>query len=277
MEWTIPNQDAELRQGDILINRPQPGQLPGYMLVVVTADCDIAQGKFGTHLACLRLVWYDDYVRDVWGANELEKARDKLARQLADQMRAAHKAATGKESAISQTRSLEWLEESSPEDVANALCVSDEARMRLVTSLSKSHAALRSARVAKFAFRKLSILRAGLDGTSVEDATLKLVERARNATLPDDVFMLPGLPGFESKPALVLLRQLVAISHTDIVLTRHEATTEAHCVRVGRLLETFKYALSQAFGHLYARIGLPEMYETRRRDARAAINHKDWV
>lgn len=277
MEWTIPDQDVDLRQGDILVNRPLPGKLPSRMLVVVTADCDIAQNKFGTHLACLRVVWYSDYVRDVWSTGEFEKAREKLAKQLGEQMRSAHKTATGIESGISDTRAIEWLEEASPEDIADALSVLSGTRKKFITNLSKSHSALVAAAGADSAFQKLTTLRAGLDGVTVEDAAAKLAEKAQTATLPDDVFMLPGLPGFDDRPVMVLLRQVVALPATEVVFTRQDATSEVHCIRVGRLLETFKYALSQAFGHLYARIGLPATYEARRRDARAAINYKDWA
>lgn len=277
MEWTIPDQNVDLRQGDILVNHPLPGKLPSRMLVVVTADCDIAQNKFGTHLACLRITWYSDYVRDVWGSSEIEKTREKLAKQLGEQMRSAHKAATGLERKISDTRAIEWLEEASPEDIAEALSVSSDAQKKFVTNLSKSRSALSAGADANSAFQKLARLKAILDEITVEDATSKLVEKARTATLPDDVFMLPGLPGFDNSPALVLLRQVVALPATDVVLTRHEATNEAHYIRAGRLLETFKYALSQAFGHLYARIGLPATYEARRRDARSAINYQDWT
>lgn len=123
MEWTIPDQDADLRQGDILVSRPLPGKLPSRVLVVVTADCDIAQKKFGTHLACLRIVWYSDYVRDIWSASEFEKAREKLAKQIGEQMRSAHKTEAGVESRISDARAIEWLEETPAEDIADALSV----------------------------------------------------------------------------------------------------------------------------------------------------------
>ena len=210
MEWSIPDQDVDLRQGDILVNRPLPGKFPSRMLVVVTADCDIAQNKFGTHLACLRVVWYSDYVRDVWSASEFEKAREKLAKQLGEQMRSAHKTAAGNESGISDARAIEWLEEEFPEVIADALSVLSDKRKKFITNLSKSHSALRAAAGADSAFQKLAALRAGVDGVSVEDAAAKLAEKAQTATLPDDVFMLPSLPGFDDKPVVVLLRQIVA-------------------------------------------------------------------
>lgn len=277
MEWTVLDQDADLRQGDILVNRPGPGRLPSRMLVVVTADCDIAQNKFGTHLACLRVTWYGEYVRDIWSASELEKAREKLAKQLGEQIRSAHKASSGIDSRISDVRAIEWVEEVSPEDIARALSVSSDAQARFIKNLTKPHAALLAAANADSPFMKLVTLRSELDEDPAEVAATKLVQRARDEKLPDDVFILPGLPDFEDKPAIVLLRQVEAISKADVVFTRQDATSELHCIRVCRLRETYKYALSQAFGHLYARIGLPSDYEARRKSARAAISHKEWV
>jgi len=224
----------------------------------------------------LRIIWYSDYVRDIWGADEFGKARDKVAKQVGEQMRSAHKAASGAESEISDSRAIAWLEEATSDEIAIALKVAADKKSKFVANLERSRSAILSTAKHSSPFMKLAVLRAGIDGQSVEAAASKLVEKAQGATLPDDVFMLPGVPGYDARPAIVLMRQVVAVLSTDVVLSRHDATDESHLVRVGRLLETFKYALSQAFGHLYARIGLPTSYEARQRNARASIDHKEW-
>ena len=55
-----------------------------------------------------------------------------------------------------------------------------------------------------------------------------------------------------------MLREIVGVSNDAVCFRATDATTTDSFLRVCRLQPTYKYAVSQAFGILYSRIGLPD-------------------
>src|SRR5437016_515291 len=72
-EWHIPHASLPIEQGDILLSRNVTTGGLNDIAVVVTADCDIAHHKFGTNLACLRIISLHDYVRNIWAYRKLTR------------------------------------------------------------------------------------------------------------------------------------------------------------------------------------------------------------
>ncbi len=73
VEWFIPDPTSPVRQGDVLINRLPGADRIEETCIVITADCDISKGKFGRHLACLRVVRLHDYIKTNWASKKLGK------------------------------------------------------------------------------------------------------------------------------------------------------------------------------------------------------------
>jgi hypothetical protein len=277
MEWLKVDYAEDIRQGDILMDKPPRGQRPTQIAVVITADCDIAQDKFGTDLACLRVVWYEEYVRHVWAGLERQKALKKISTKVGDQLRKAHRLFTGKTSTLSDERACEWLRDAELAEVASALGISNDAREKFIRNLEPSRAALQAVTKNISAFDHCVALQAALDGTDRPAAVRKLVDKAQTADLPDDAFFLPGLPDHDESPAVVLLRGLVAVPAVNVARTLSDATSPAQRVRVARLHPTYKHALTQAFGNLYARIGMPVAFEKRVTFARKHLATLEWT
>jgi hypothetical protein len=124
---------------------------------------------------------------------------------------------------------------------------------------------------------RLVRFRAAASGQPGDDCRKDILRQAQSDPLPDDVFLLPTIPQLpDVGPAVVLLRELIGIPFGSICFRSYDAISKDHFLRIGRLNPIIKYAISQAFGVLYTRIGLPETYENRRMAAIEQISSFQW-
>ena len=65
---------------------------------------------------------------------------------------------------------------------------------------------------------------------------------------------------------LVMLRELIAIDSSLATASPNVARQKNGYLRIGRLKPAFKYALSQQFGLMFSKVGLPDSYETTKRN-----------
>lgn len=278
MEWFVPDPATAVRQGDVLICRdPKSGRVEEICLVI-TADCDISKGKFGRQLACLRIVRLDEYVRTVWAARKLERALKNETEKLRGQVAKWHTRLIGSESTISAEAAAIWVRREDPTTLCEILHVPDGDRKKLVaalTSFRSAYVALDS-NAANGQFSQYVAFRAVVRDQELKVCRQETLQEAQKESLPEDVFLLPSLPQIEADGAVVLLREVVGIEHEAVCYRATDAQTSDAFLRVGRLQSTFKYAVSQAFGALYSRIGLPDTYEARCKGAIASISNFSW-
>lgn len=260
--------DAALpvRQGDVL--KRVRGDGPATLVIVITADCDIANEKFGdAGLACVRLSPLADHVLG-------EHARATAQRQLKKRFEKAaewvNKRWLQKDSqnvALSEERVQDWILTSAPEEIEAELDVSVNDKKSF---LKRESAALRTARSLVDApvdrYSAIDALRALHPKTSSRAEQLKTLFGSLNPKdLPLDMFYVSSVPGEPSVGFIANLRALSFIPF-DRSFTSMDAAkdVENSFVRVGRLAPTFRYALAQQFGMLFARIGMPKDYEADR-------------
>ncbi|WP_155288332.1 hypothetical protein [Ralstonia solanacearum] len=278
VEWFIPDPTSPVRQGDVLINRLPGADRIEETCIVITADCDISKGKFGRHLACLRVVRLHDYIKTTWASKKLTKARKDETEKVRSQVAKWHTKLLDSESKLTLDGTVSWIRRESPIDLCNALCVPDDERGKFVICIK----ALRDAFIAvdKVAHREelsqLVQFRAVIQNFPIEQVYQKTLQQAQQEPLPDDTFFLPGLPQLEDIPVVVLLREIVGVPHEAVHYRATDAWSDGSFLRIGRLQPMFKYAISQAFGTLYARIGLSQDYETRCRCAIDNIGTLPW-
>jgi hypothetical protein len=90
------------------------------LAIVLTADCDIAQKKMGSHYTLLTLVDARDYIKKIWMRSEIEKKSLRLTKELLESLQKFSSDAQAEE----QIKSFyEWLENSEPESVATRLAL----------------------------------------------------------------------------------------------------------------------------------------------------------
>jgi hypothetical protein len=260
--------DAALpvRQGDVL--KRVRGDGAATLAIVVTADCDIANEKFGeAGLACVQMHPLADHVL---GEHARGLAQGQLKRRFEKATEWINKRWSQMDPenvALSDESVQSWILASMPEEI--------EAELNLPVDESKSFlkresAALRLAQ--KFIdapvdrYYAIDALCALQPQTTSRSAQLKTVFGTLNPkALPLDLFYVSSVPGEPGLGFIAKLRALTFIPF-DRSFTSIDAAkdVENSFVRVGRLAPTFRHALAQQFGLLFARIGMPKSYEVDR-------------
>lgn len=277
-EWHIPDASIPVRQGDLLICRdPQKGIVEEICLVI-TADCDISKGKFGRQLACLRVISFADYLRTIWADRKLRRTVETETDKVRAQMVKWHTRQIGADSNLSAEAVTEWVQRVEPGAICDELAVpeTDAKKFKATLTAFRSALSVLQNNQTKDRFKQLVAFRSAIQGKDLHACRQDAVKQAQNEPLPDDVFLLPKLPQLDIGSAVVLLREVVSVRHEVVCYRAVDASTSEMFLRVGRLQPTFKYAISQAFGSLYSRIGLPDEYERRCKAVIEQIHEFNW-
>lgn len=265
-EWSIPGDDMPIRQGDVVISRRVTDQTLLGIYVILTADCDFARNKFGSAVAALRVISFREYLLGIWSERQLAKIlfdeRSKIVGQFGRIARESGKSAPSADAIVS------WIEREAPDEIAVSFGLDEKAARKFSQAIARFSSVLKAALPidGHVAFDALCRVAAARDDGEVESIRARLWDKARAETHPEDVFYLNSLPQIDGRGYVVLLRDVVAIPVERVVVSAEKAADEGFFLRVGRLQPTFKYALSQGFGDLYSRIGLPASHEQARRD-----------
>lgn len=277
-EWKELSADLAIRQGDLLVSRSLRTRKILRMAVVITADCDIDKQKHGPQIACLNVQFHDEYIKNTWAETSFNASKAAALKQAVDKLRSALRKLGNPNAEISAKAAEDWLVRTDLAEIASELSVSAGDLKSFIESLAGVQAAVRkSAAMEKNSpFERLAHFHAALKGKSADEAQIEALKSAHGATLPSDVFFLPGFPTDLNRSVLIMLREMIGID-TGRVTTRHsEVLDESTFLRVGRLRSTFKYALSQSFASLYSKIGLPGAYEQRAKLALERTKSYDW-
>ena len=267
-EWDIPDASSPIKQGDLFFARNTKTGAIAEIRLVITADCDISQRRFGEALASLRVISYLEYVQRIWAMSKWKKARQQEVVQIQEKFNRWRTAKTGKEIKISEEGVLEWFYRDDAKSICSALEIPSGDKLevqvaRLKEALTVSEKATAEGSMAQLiAFRSILI--------KEEPATIRraLMKQANGDTLPEDIYLFPELPELKIGPAVIMLRELRALPWTRACLRTSDATAENMFVRIGRLGPAYKYSVSQAFGALFTNVGLPDTYRTRCATAR---------
>jgi hypothetical protein len=269
-EWQILGDDIPIRQGDILVLRRPRSLIVKETVIVITADCDIAQSKSLGGLAALKVITLAQYVREQWAAKHSRRLLLNDRKEFINSFNSQIKSGLEHSKELSETAITRWVSRKSAEEICDELQIVDtKARKKLnqciskLTALNKIEATLETQQCFEDICTYYSV-REQIPDEAAKALVIKKV-RAELASLPDDTFLLSGLPGQNAEPHIVLLRSLTAISMEKVTTSAEQARELDIFLRLGRLAPAFKYAISQQFGLLYSRIGLPKEYEDQKK------------
>lgn len=260
--------DATLpvRQGDVLKRVRGDGRIT--LVIVVTADCDIANEKFGeAGLACVQLDLLADHVL---GEHARSLAQGQLKKRFEKAAEWINKRWSQKDPenvALSEEHVRAWILASTPEEIEAELSLPVDDKKSFI---KRESAALRMAQnfidAPADRYSAIDALCALQTQTTSRSAQLKSVFGTLDPKdLPLDLFYVSSVPGEAGLGFVAKLRALTFIPF-DRSFTSMDAAKDAEnsFVRVGRLGPTFRHALAQQFGMLFARIGMPKTYEQDR-------------
>lgn len=230
------------------------------LLCIVTADCDLAQDKFGDRISCLEVLPALDYLREVWCAHESKRVFD---RALSKALSALNKALEGNAlGQLAPTELVTWTHASTPENIVSAVGINYASAVEVRTALEcvgvyqETYATEPAVRLRK-----------------LWDA-IGWNEKQRNAAIgnvlntrfsPGDIYFLPGPPQLKSLGLVVRLRHFHAVLPEELHASEWAArlsNLDNAYYRLARLSDGVRFSLIQRMANLFSRIGLTEYFET---------------
>lgn len=262
-----------VRQGDVL-KRVQPDG-KGPLIVVVTADCDIANNKFGdAGLVCVQLTPLVNYMLNEHAAVHAKRQLRKRFEKATEWVNKRWLESDPSHIPLSEESVQRWLTQANPDSIESALGLPLNDKKSFI---KRESAALRSAHElienSKDQFSALDALRTLQSKSTSRAMQLKTLFGTLDPwDLPLDMFFISSVPG---EPDVGFIAKLRALSFVPLNLsfTSMAAAKEYEnaFLRVGRLAPTFRHAMAQQFGMLFSRIGLPKLYEIDREAAFAML------
>lgn len=227
---------ADLRQGDVIkYSRVDGSSVYG---VVVTADCDLAQKKFGNQVTFLPLVSVDEFIEEIWFDQIRKREEDKLIesiRRIDINLRAEDILEMLSRSDVDGVlrRFTKTYSSAPPKDVVEkyAHLVSDNSVCRRL------------------------ILHFG-SGEKAQKAI-------RNAILGGraEFFFLPEQTKLPGMGSMVLLRYVSSFPGELVSPSYDQILALGRVEMLYRLPPNLKYAIAQSFAYLFSRIGIEDDIE----------------
>lgn len=251
--YSVPRGSSPLRQGDILEFRGErEGDAPEH-IVVLTADCDLAQSKHGGRITCAVIRTRDEYILQ----GPVAKRVRMVTASLSEDIVAGIASETARQ--LSGGRFADWLREVGVSRVSEALGGNlSDPLIKKIGLLAELQAGDQVAAILD-TLVQIEVL----DNSKASPVKRKRV-LAQEVTShfqkpPGDVFLLteigPGLDG----GYFVELRNALQIDFKQIALT-HSFGGHAWR-RISRLEDVYRYGMAQRFGMVFMSIGIPGSYE----------------
>lgn len=257
-----------LKQGDVLVPLTVTDSYSA--LVVVTADCDLTNNKYGGRLTALPVVPLEAYVRDFWLTREIRLLRNQIGESIRDEMQRLVEASPVGFAMPSRDRLESWPLETPSAGLASALSL-PQSELSLIETLSSAAIDLdsisESAPIAEW--WSLCCTAMHLNGAkSVAKANSSLMKRLESElpkNMPGDVLYLTRPMPTPNSGFVALARFPVEVRPPTIAMNGpDELYGNPLFRRVSRLASPYRYRLTQLFGDIYSSIGLPSEYEHER-------------
>lgn len=255
-------------QGDIL-HRESDGSI-GDFAMIITADCDIAQGKDGGEFSLLRMTTAENYIEQIWARNEIRKTSARHLRTALDILNAELQHVNPSLNPLTAESLAEWLHEQSPAEIAKAVGLAGSKQQDAVRALQCLRYAADESTSALLTLKRLW-------------KTMEMKDKAIQARLSDvlhpargaaDVYFVPYLPEFSDIGFVIHLRSLTTVPRGEAFTSRTDARVAGKgrtFYRIGRFRDGVKYSIVHQMVNLFSRVGLSEEYEAESSSAAAMV------
>lgn len=259
-------------QGDVLHRHAGSDGGLGDFAMIVTADCDIAQGKDGGEFSLLKLTTAENYIERTWAKNEVRKIADRQLRLALDVLNDTLKKLDPCLTVLNADSLREWLEDQKPEDIADAVGLTGGKRIDAVKALQCVRCASEETE-------------AGLTNLKRLWAILEMKDKAIQSRLSDtlhpsrgaaDAYFIPYLPQFSEIGFVINLRALVSVPRQRVFASRTDARIAGASdgyYRLCRFRDGVKYSVVHQMVNLFSRVGMSEEYESESTSAADMVLH----
>lgn len=271
--------EAPLRQGDVLGFRNWQSLPPlERYAVVITADCDLAQGRADATAICLVIAPLEAWIRAVWSREEYQREVDLTLKDTATRLNSSRQN-TDKNAVDLDINSVShWIASTSTDEILSELSIADpKSAAKLGHQIDAARKVLQLNSTEMDYFESAVQARVTRTQKSAEDCRRAIKEKAANAAVASDrvdTFFLTGFVGPEDRSGyLVMLSQFRALPVCEVTASfpmfREDQNFAAY--RFGRLQPPYKYAVAQRFAYMFQRIGLPNEHRNRHLSAAKAV------
>ena len=261
--------DAPIGQGDIFAwgNWSERDEWDQFGMVV-TADCDIAHDRASNFLTYLPILSLAAYVKLVWVRQRIAKLLVQHQRQTSEEIHRLHLKLNPGATKLESVVSNRWIIQSTNELILKALNVSEKKEITNITKLLEVYRSLEAASRGDTmgdlvqTYCEIRASKQSIPTTRAKEIVARDMHSDVVQNLPLECFFLTSLPQIDALGFIVMLRHIQPIKPQTLTASYTEAKgLDNRAYRLGRLSPTFKYALTQKFGTLFSRIGLPVDYE----------------
>jgi len=257
-EWQEVLPGAPLRQGDLLESTSDAANPWDRHLVVITADCDLANSKHQGRVTCVPLLSVDEYLLRFTIPRLLEKVREKHLTQLE-----AICARSGTHPSRERLRA--WPSEATDDEIVAATGVgaSDAVVLKACTRGIRTLAGpWDTVSLAVKALTESEQLSPQPQGADKYRNSLSSALRSPFTNPPGDALFISAFAPGQDEGYFAYLRHIEHIHESDIAT--QPTRSEAKFRRLARFTDRFTYAIVQRFASVFATIGLPSDYEEMR-------------
>lgn len=245
-----------LRQGDVLEAVDPAASKWQRHLLVMTADCDFANGKHHLRVTCVPLLTQEEYLMEF----RIPQLRDRVVSKNVSALQTLISSVGGPW--ISEDRLKEWPIEEGSDEIVAALALTGGTRDDAEKLLSAIKTATQLPVELDGSVRQLveaqTIVPSGKKAATAQREATDVL-KAHYSQPPGDALFLSAVAPTLDHGYFVYLRHLEQILEPDIAIG--PTRTNASYRRLARLQDRFIHAVSQQFAMVFMAIGLPREYE----------------
>ena len=262
-------EDEDIRQGDILrvdsdINSKESD---AEWLVVLTADCDIAQNKHQDIITTVRATSAYRYLSQTYAPSALESERKRIANEVLDEI---HNMDRKRDPDVTRMRAetvCQWIKETEAKSIARSFKLRGNSWDKFVNNLEQL-ALVMDQHVEGGKERGIYIdrfMRLRLLQKRKQDAVTGEFRQMLMNGLGIDRFFVPTLPRVQDIGFVINFRDLESVASNRIFRSEYlwkvSDQDQTGYVRIGRFSDQLRYAIAQRALYVFSRIGLDRKFE----------------
>jgi hypothetical protein len=279
-EHTLLTDAPQLHQGDVFVWHDRhyiaPWQTFG---VIITADCDLVQGKTHGRLSYVPALTMQDYIWKFWLPDSFAATFQECETKFHSRLNKGLERLRGTSSSISKEAATTWARRVNADQLIGELGLSDPGQAKDLKTVIENYTDVRDLLQAdKPDFDLLGkcyrLKNKKASTANYSDLARDIQNSVVNA--PGDVFFLSGVTGYEEFGLFAMLRHISQCDVGDLALSAHQLRWgTAKAKRIARLNSPYVFSLTQNLAKVFSDIGLPHAYDERRK--KGPVNYLDSI
>ena len=237
---TTVDPSQPIQQGDLLVDLETDDRARRREYMILTADCDIENDKYGSTLLAVELMHTTDYLCHTW-----------YRRWVKTRLTAALKNRSVHTSRVSSDRYVEWVAESRDEEIRTAYDFTEKQWTQEKAVIET----VRASRLNPDDQESLLLAIARATNSSDINKAKKPINGFIKSTLPGDAECVND-PFFDGAPRFIDLRRLKPID-PRLIRTSQNPQIRDGLKRTGRLSDRYLFSVVKKFVDVYSSVGLP--------------------